>query len=173
MQLYHPAVGTPTAVEEKIIEHITTELGEAAYASKIANHKQADRVAGPTHSASAEVGKYVIFYHVTDNAGNHECTTFSRTVIVRDTLSPVIALHYNKKLIQVSDTTDIAKETNRPDRANPAGHARTGGVGNPYLMAEESETSGVNGWVVGAAASAVAGFALLASPQRKSVATTV
>jgi hypothetical protein len=52
--------------------------------------------------------------------------------------------------------------------------------GNPHLhdnghilMAEESQASSTNGWIVGAAASAVTGLALLGYSQRKSTVTTV
>merc|ERR1712124_195629 len=41
----------------------------------------------------AEQGKYVISYHVKDAAGNDECKTRFRTVVVRDSLPPVTTLH--------------------------------------------------------------------------------
>merc|ERR1712028_30294 len=37
---------------------------------------------------NSEQGKYVIQFHASDKAGNHECKTLSRTVIVNDTLPP-------------------------------------------------------------------------------------
>jgi len=40
-------------------------------------------------------------------------------------------------------------------------------------MAEEQSTSSVNGWVLGAAASAVTGLALLGFSAKKSTVTTV
>merc|ERR1712028_10690 len=73
----------------------------------------------------AEAGKYVIIFHVSDRAGNKETKTLKRTVIVRDTLPPVITLTLKK-----------------------------------WGLMEEAQTS-VNGWVIGAIASAVAGVALL------------
>ena len=45
-------------------------------------------------------------------------------------------------------------------------------IANPYMMAEQATTS-VNGWVLAAAASAVAGVALLASSSRKAAVTEV
>jgi hypothetical protein len=42
----------------------------------------------------AEQGRYVISYHVHDKAGNAECESLHRTVIVEDTLPPQIRLHY-------------------------------------------------------------------------------
>jgi len=95
----------------------------------------------------AEAGKYVIFFHVSDRAGNKETKTLKRTVIVRDTLPPVITLTLKKKLIHTSDATQRG----------------IGGVRQPlkkWGLMEEAQTS-VNGWVIGAIASAVAGVALL------------
>jgi len=40
-------------------------------------------------------------------------------------------------------------------------------------MAEQSESASVNGWVIGAVASAVTGLALLGFSSRKTVVTTV
>jgi len=54
----------------------------------------------PAHNVAADLithaqkGKFVVMYHVRDNAGNTECETKYRTVIVQDTLKPVISLHY-------------------------------------------------------------------------------
>merc|ERR1711968_319104 len=59
----------------------------------------------------AEAGKYVISYKVSDSSNNPQCESPSRTVIVRDTLPPVLTLHvYNKntakqELIQTSSYT--------------------------------------------------------------------
>merc|ERR1712100_384501 len=36
----------------------------------------------------AEAGKYVVTYHVKDKAGNKECKSPLRTVVVKDTLPP-------------------------------------------------------------------------------------
>lgn len=43
----------------------------------------------------AEQGKYIIHYHALDSAANSECVTLKRTVVVKDTMPPVISLHYN------------------------------------------------------------------------------
>jgi hypothetical protein len=53
----------------------------------------------------AEAGKYKITYHVEDSSGNAECkeSLNKRTVIVRDSLPPVITLHLRNKLIHVGD----------------------------------------------------------------------
>jgi hypothetical protein len=121
----------------------------------------------------AEAGKYVIFYHVSDKALNKECKTIKRTVTVKDTLPPVITLHLKKRLIHVSNY----KQKGWGGQKNPAGFRGQ----NPFLsrkykpsvtipnrfMAEEAQTSSVNGWVIGAVASAVSGLALLANTLRK------
>ena len=53
----------------------------------------------------AEVGKYNITYHVTDAAGNHECHTPSRIVIVKDTMPPELTLKYGNNIISKSDVS--------------------------------------------------------------------
>jgi len=189
----------------------TPDFTVSTYPNFIVNDRVHDRhqhtSSAVAQKIAAEVGKYLIFYHVQDLAENFECATLKRTVIVRDTLSPVIALHYNKKLIQVSGTGEYGNHSNHFEVHNHATQTNPGGdavpvstsVGNPAhgfpggaptdgnpagwapnpflkdltLMAEESKTSGINGWVLGAAASSVAGLALLASSQRKAVVTTV
>merc|ERR1711871_641260 len=57
----------------------------------------------------AEVGKYIISYHATDNVGNTECEAKFRTVIVRDTLPPVISLHLKAKT-NADTITDAARK---------------------------------------------------------------
>jgi hypothetical protein len=123
----------------------------------------------------AEAGKYVIFYHAKDAHDNHECSTLTRSVLVRDTLPPVITLHLKNQLIHQSKGDQVGIDS----QANPAGDSTV----NPYLassytgptagtvannfMAEQAQTSSVNGWVIGAVASAVSGLALLANTLRK------
>jgi hypothetical protein len=122
-----------------------------------------------TEITRAEAGKYVIFFHVSDSAGNAECKTLKRTVIVKDTLPPVITLHLKNQLIHQSqgDQSGLGGEK------NPAGTAA-----NPFLKSfmeapvqdnqfmAETQTS-VNGWLIGAVASAVAGVALLGMSAKK------
>jgi len=50
--------------------------------------------------AHAEPGKYIIEFHAKDKAGNKECKTAKRTVVVRDTLPPVIKLTLGKVIQQ-------------------------------------------------------------------------
>merc|ERR1712127_1029426 len=101
----------------------------------------------------------------TDNIdGNLGAAKVAGTIKVQDTLKPVISLHFNKKMIHKSGAGN--RGTN--GQFNPA----HGAAANPYFMAE-SATS-VNGWVIGAIASAVTGVALLGFSARKStVATSV
>merc|ERR1712072_526250 len=122
----------------------------------------------------AQVDHRKISGFVADNAGNHECTTRVRTVVVQDTLAPVISLHLaGHGLIHASNANDVGLN----GQANPAGVPRDTSVGphygNPNLMAEEAASTATNGWIVGAAASAATGLALLGYSQRKSTVTTV
>jgi hypothetical protein len=141
----------------------------------------------------AEAGKFVIEYHVEDKAGN-KATGILRTVVVRDTLPPVITLHLDGKQVHKSNSNQYGidhhriggiKSASYPGRLNPAGYER-GSVtspgaysqfGNPNLgdsynsnprnlnyMAEAAST---NGWLIGAVASAVAGVALLGFSSRQ------
>merc|ERR1712238_539603 len=99
-------------------------------------------------------GTYVLTYSVTDKNGNgadpkkckgtnsdhRHATHFTKTIVVEDTMVPIISLSYK----------------------------------GSKLMAE-STTSTVNGWVIGAVASAVSGVALLgyAATRKATVATSV
>merc|ERR1711865_384200 len=140
--------------------------------SKEGNHKD-------QKITNAEQGKYVIQYHVSDKEGNHECETLLRTVIVKDTLPPVITLALNNKLIHFSD----AGSTGMDGQSNPAGPFN-GKTVNPFMKTPSgvaivgadgmigsqapnvqstlmAEAVNSNSWIIGAVASAVAGVALL------------
>ena len=112
---------------------------------------------------------------------------YFRTVKVSDTLKPVIKLTYETTEGAAPDTiawsSNGAASTNAGSHANPFsdgvhdGTAKASGMtnaaGHVAYMAEE-QTSSVNGWVLGAIASAVTGLALLGYSQRKTtVATSV
>lgn len=122
----------------------------------------------------AEVGTYHIKFMCRDRAGNQDCDwkkgkAQTRTVYVKDTLPPVITLHLRNKLIARGSGAQVGLNGMK----NPAGSA----VGNPNipaakLMAEETSTP-VNGWVMGAAASAVSGLALLGYSLRRNTNTVV
>merc|ERR1711981_1240058 len=127
--------------------------------------------------------------HLTVEAHDTRCRSRSmkkRTVIVEDTLPPVITLFLNRTRIQMSQGGD---SKHAPGYHNPAatrdGHTQdahedgypltsptqntlTPSVGgNPFFdsyMAEQTTT--VNGWLIAAAASAVAGVALMATTMK-------
>merc|ERR1712167_142142 len=101
-----------------------------------------------------KTGTYVLTYSVTDKNGNGDGRTckaasgaktdhFTKTVVVEDTMIPIISLKYR-------------------------------GTNLVGMMAEQSTTT-VNGWVIGAVASAVSGVALLgyAATRKATVATSV
>jgi hypothetical protein len=121
--------------------------------------------------AHAEAGKYIITYHAKDKAGNTECITPTRTVVVKDTLPPVISIKFGKALLGHSSSNAVGIG----GVANKAGIA---GKGNPFLttagfMAETTPAT-TNGWALAGVASAVTGLALLSFSSRKqAVATSV
>jgi hypothetical protein len=126
-----------------------------------------------------KTGTYVLTYSVTDKNGNGDgrtcksaactacteagtCTAddciggntdhFTKTVIVEDTMVPIITVKYRGQAL-----------VGNHDDSNWNRHA---------LMAERSNS--VNGWVIGAVASAVSGLALLGyAATRKTVSTSV
>jgi hypothetical protein len=138
-----------------------------------------------TKISRAEQGKYVIFFHVQDSSGNHECQpTPTRTVIVKDTLPPVITLHLatggNHVLIHSSNGGTSSAQTG--SLSNPAGWTPAPGTtvgnsggGNPYLHTDyapstttgnsfmaEATVASAHGWVLAGAAAAIGGVAMLA-----------
>jgi hypothetical protein len=118
--------------------------------------------------ARAEQGKYVINYHVQDAAGNTECATASRVVVVRDTLAPVISLLYKGENIHNSGP----KNKGVNGEYNPAATA----AGNPYIgevgLQEEQSASG-SSLLSFAAVSFGVGVAMLAFSGNNGKATTV
>jgi len=110
-------------------------------------------------------GKYYTTYSTTDMAGNSNVNkkggkkcgkALVRTVKVVDTLKPVIALHWQGKKIHETGAADTGIDNQR----------------NPAQDKWMAETSSVNGWIVAAVASAVAGVAILALGS-KTTATSV
>jgi hypothetical protein len=90
------------------------------------NGKQANQAAGGFQ------GKYIIHFNVEDKAGN-QADSLSRTVIVKDTLPPVITLKLNKKLVHVGasnqyglggngETNPAYMKYHHGDMKNPAGY---------------------------------------------------
>merc|ERR1712086_98336 len=112
-----------------------------------------------------KTGSYVITYAATDASGNMAmckdglcaCPP-TRTVTVKDTLPPVIALRLNSKLIAMSRNPG---QTKLQTAQNSAYRAATQNNGNPFLSLMAESTTPVNGWAVAAVASLVMGVALL------------
>lgn len=123
-------------------------------------------------------GKYRITYTATDASGNPsfgaKCPgqkkALVRTVVVEDTLKPVIVLtHTDGAILHTSNANEKGLQGVR----NAAGLAANEvGGSNPYLVQTNNslmaEQSTVNGWLIGAAASAVTGIALLGFSSRRS-----
>jgi len=183
------------AKNERLSGTTTRDLAYNHLETRATNHELISHTA-----AGAETGKYIVRFYVKDKANNDEISTKFRTVVVRDTLAPVITLHdtITGKLLDVSATAKSGQGLGY--EANPAGLPRVNGEGNPFLvdqdnvnaltttyttegngpaatgdfsyMAEESQVTS-NGWVIAAAASGITGIALLAAGQRKAAITTV
>merc|ERR1712072_1326671 len=132
-----------------------------------------------TKATNAEAGHYEIKFHVEDKAGNHAVVK-TRTVIVKDTLPPVITLHLKGKLVHtgaggnlvgISHNRIGGLVANNPqpntNDINPLPYADSKDiVGHAGSWMAESATT--NGWLIGAVASAVAGVALLGLSAKKS-----
>jgi len=110
----------------------------------------------------AEIGKYVIHYTAKDFAALESDKVY-RTVLVRDTLPPVISLHNSQTDALLDSGAGQQYSKINPSKSNPAldSYDADAGTGNPNLMAESAQTS-VNGWIIGAVASGVTGLALVA-----------
>jgi hypothetical protein len=116
------------------------------------------------------VGTYFITYWAINSVGlrsDGQCrgtsNTYVRTVVIQDTLKPVIQIKYKGNEVAKGGFAD--KGTNGEDNS-----AYQDGKDAGHFMAEETATSTVNGWVIGAVASAVTGLALLGFSQRKATA---
>jgi hypothetical protein len=125
---------------------------------------------------NAEQGEYTIAYHVEDKAGRTQANSPIRTVIVKDTLPPVVSLSMQRDAkIQSEKAEDATRSVfwkfpavtqhtwSRTDQKARHGHN--------FYMAEASGSA--NGFFIGAIASAVAGVALLGLSMRKSSQTSV
>jgi hypothetical protein len=163
------------------------------------------------NDATLKEGTFTVTFMVKDYAGNGcsangctssttggDCTDISqetRTIVVKDTLPPVITLTLKDKLIQTSDASQrgvngvynpAGRQTqslslsqqsdySKHHHSSGKGHKSIEVKGNPFLdvvnldthkgaqsagsfMAEQTAT---NGWIIAAAASAVAGVALM------------
>lgn len=139
-----------------------------------------------TTEISKTVGTYYIAYVATDsvgnsNAGANSCKVkatdangqpkadYTRKVVVKDTLVPVIKLSLGGSVIKEGAASASTAADFDASNPNPA-VAGTKHWLDASLMAEESSTTAVNGWVMGAVASAVSGLALLGYSLRRGAA---
>jgi hypothetical protein len=139
--------------------HATSNFYLCAPNSNEAALTQADFLRTNGAFKGASPGKYVISYAVADKAGNNQCGTHKRTVTVKDTLAPVISLHMQKPKNHGAKTFWSDK-----NKKNPASKVRY----NPFLKFMAEQTS-VNGWFIGAVASAITGVALLGFSSKQTV----
>lgn len=95
---------------------------------------------------SAVPGSYIIDYTVKDKAGNKACTAVDRTVVVKDSLPPVIRLELGAK--QIGSAASSYSQQMK-------GH---NGQTNPFTFMEEKSPT-TNLWAIGAIA-AVGGVAM-------------
>lgn len=170
---------------------------------------------GHTPTDAAVQGFYKINFNVEDKAGNRNAPVPTRTVVVKDTLPPVITLKLKDKLLHVSKRNHYGigaagqpfenTKYHNGDMKNPAGYyVGENAEGNPPIYAQfgnphmsehgdskfrvdaaghdvyraadhayMAESTATNGWIIAAAASAVAGVALLGMSQRRSMVTSV
>merc|ERR1711898_64492 len=134
-----------------------------------------------------KTGTYLITYRVMDSNGNWNdgantggCKNAQdgkaqpravRTVIVKDTLRPVIALKYGKKIIHTGSSLSDGKAKVVHDQKMMQQSANgvvsftkeSAGMNN----GRPASSNSANGWVIGAVASAVSGLALLGYSLRK------
>ena len=127
------------------------------------NNNKIEAKFGPDWSKvkRAEAGKYVISYKVSDSSNNVQCESPKRTVIVRDTLPPVLTLHVRGSgLVQTSrfNHKGIAEDGTYTFTGPNNGHVNTPKaiavdsgdyqkVFNHWtLMAENSAST--NGWLI-------------------------
>jgi len=143
----------------------------------------------------AETGNYVITYFVSDlskNGQQEKCNqgNVKRTVIVEDTLPPVLSLKYRGNILTTGDdgnhvgaaSADRSKEDNGkhynpayyklkgyPDKKTTRDHQQL--WGNPQFNAEYTlmaQAATTNGWLIAAVASGIAGVALFGFSLKKS-----
>lgn len=210
---------TPTVTMKQIANADGTTVNVDLTEDEDANDFKIPGATGSDAYFWNHVGTYEIHYLATDSVGNNnlgqdvdgtadgctfaegDATQNVRTVIVVDTLRPVIQLSLQQDggsptVVKTGsaqspfeatdhdtydDTTRSADQARFSAQSDASDHTSydTPAVttwNSPSLMAEESTTSSVNGWVMGAIASAVSGLALLGYSLRKQatpVATSV
>lgn len=125
-------------------------------------------------SRRAYSGKYVIAYHVQDRAGNKECSTARRTVIVKDLIPQVVTTHLREQIVG-NKAAKYAQEIKKHSSLYGASPSHKSWplfqvksrFGGSRFMAEQASTYSATGWMIGASVSAVTGIALLGYAARK------
>jgi hypothetical protein len=113
------------------------------------------------YPAGAEEGKYVIKYHVTDLAGNAECMTVHRTVLVKDTLPPVIRVDIGvERVINGKLLDSNGQELQGNGMAEKMHHTRR--------LIELKASVSNSKWMIASIFAAVAGIALMADVRGRS-----
>jgi len=85
----------------------------------------------------AEAGKYVIEYRATDSSGNAQCQVKKRTVIVRDTLPPIISLHLKPKTPGADPHQEAARDGLAEDGSSS---------GKRLIYVGDKQKHSPNGW---------------------------
>jgi hypothetical protein len=135
-------------------------------------------------------GLWKIHYNVKDSDGN-SAHTICRTVVLKDTLPPIITftrggrtyghtkvnIHKNPNTRPYSNKDYWKVLAKRTTNTNAGGkgrkvqiastHTKYYNPANGYVALNEESSRGVNGWVIGAVASAVTGLALLGMSRKK------
>jgi len=131
-----------------------------------------------------QTGTYVITYSATDESGNNcirdENKNPRRTVVVADTLKPVIGLEYGGKLVHIAKSEQYSDHATDHKRGIKQQNTATYGNGkktlNPSdnyfsLMAESGVSS--SAFIFGAIASAISGVALFSYATQQSSTSAV
>jgi hypothetical protein len=160
----------PTAKDQAQGQYLCSPNDEAA-----SPHSSESLAAEAAYAPEAAVGVFEITYYCKDSAGNKDQAweagkPVSREVHIVDTLAPVITLHMGKSLLASSVPTTRTRGVG--NRINPAEQSQSenSAYGNPHLqdkLLATTSTASLNGWIVGALASAVSGLALLGYSFRK------
>lgn len=186
---------TSVSIVETTGTYYTTYIAEDDIGNTNQVTKPGHGKAGAKECKFHNLGQTADYSFDADNLDlNYNADDYTRTIVVEDTLKPVIKLQYGDKFIKRSAADKLGRKAANddartaglkiqkadenyptPDDENTDVDTHTHLWQAPSLMSEESQES-VNGWVLGAIASAVSGLALLGYSLRKQsqpVATSV
>jgi len=147
--------------------------------------------AGTTGVNTELTGTYVVTYRATNSVGSwndgpkcrNGAAHYKRTVVVKDSLKPVMEVRYANKVVSISDGSDKsikhgpATSVNNP-ATNDAGYSAGDVVNNDATVAKPEgymaeAAQGSSAWLLAAAGAAVAGLALLGMSQRRAAVVSV